>query len=74
MQQAEAEKGIRYLIDIWRTESGQLGVPKQDLAFSTFWYWLQANHAPYTNFRARGSARERAEIWFDQETGQMWKR
>jgi hypothetical protein len=73
MTKAEAEQAIRHCCNLWaKTQSpAQLEHPN----FSTFKSWLRDNgYGHYLKFRCRIGAEEQAELWFDQEFKQMWRR
>lgn len=67
----EAETAIRSLINDWASEAPIGDHP----SFSAFVTWLKAGgHGHYLNFRSVMGPAEDAELWFDQELGQMWRR
>lgn len=74
VKKAEAEKAIRYLCHQWRAESGLGGVPENDLSFSDFLSWVRNKYSAYLDFRTTTSVEYDAEMWFDREFHQSWKR
>jgi len=74
MKKSEAEPAVRSLIHTWADLPENAEIQKSDLSFVAFWSWLTDNSWGHTQFRSRTGARYDAELWFDEETGQMWKR
>lgn len=76
MKKSEAEPAIRHLIGKWLSEHGaeqaqQASGPR----FSDFETWLNLNgYSRYLDFRSTMGSQYDAELWFDEETGQLWKR
>ncbi len=74
MKISEAEPAIRSLTHIWAKLPENAEFQKSDLSFQVFWNWLSDSNWSYTQFNSRTGARYDAELWFDEETGQMGKR
>ncbi|TCU75262.1 hypothetical protein EDE08_103482 [Bradyrhizobium sp. R2.2-H] len=73
MKKSEAEPAIRSLATIWfdTLPAGKREHP----SWYAFKDWLSANnYSHYLNFRSRISADYDAEMWFDDEFGQNWRR
>jgi hypothetical protein len=74
MRKSEAREKFPSLIEAWikdaRIESEHLS----DARFSSFYNWLKENYPAYTSFRSTMGSREDLELWFDEATGQLWKR
>ncbi|MBR1219927.1 hypothetical protein JQ557_18105 [Bradyrhizobium sp. U87765 SZCCT0131] len=73
MKKSEAEPAIRTLATQW---FNTLPADEQvHPSFYAFKAWLSANHySLYLNFRSRMGADYDAEMWFDDELGQNWRR
>jgi hypothetical protein len=70
-KKAECEKAIRSLCHVWAKDNP----PGDHPSFSAFKRWLHAKgYGHYLNFRAVGGAEFIAEMWFDQEFKQTWRR
>lgn len=74
MKKADAESAIRHLCHQWRRECGFSETPADQLSFYTFQTWVQQNHPSYLNFRTTISVSYDAEMWFDDEFKQSWRR
>jgi hypothetical protein len=79
MLMKEAESGLRSLCGVWAKERGIVmpqGNPPTSFhpSFEDFYSWVKANYPAYLNFRARVGVEYMAEMWFDQEFKQMWRR
>ena len=74
MTKAECEQAIRSLAHKWRDTCGLLGVPPEELSFSDFLAWLRQNYAQCLQFKTATSPEYDAEMWFDQEFKQAWRR
>lgn len=74
MKKGECEKAIRYLCHEWRSNCGLSDTPPEKLSFSRFFSWMQQNYPAYLNFRTSTSVSYDAEMWFDEEFGQSWRR
>ncbi|MFC7051460.1 hypothetical protein ACFQI3_02030 [Hansschlegelia quercus] len=73
MKKDEAEKAIRGLCHEWKAqlEPAQLEHP----SFTSFEAWVRAKgYGQYLEFRSRMGAGYNAELWFDQELRQVWRR
>jgi hypothetical protein len=74
MLKAEAEVHFRalagqWLRAVWRPEHGDAAP-----SFMFFSSWLREHHPEIFNFRSRVDQHYLMDLWFDQETGQLWKR
>lgn len=74
MRKAECERALRHLCHVWRKESDQSEAPADRLSFAQFFSWVEQNYGIYLNFRTTTSVRFDAEMWFDQEFKQAWRR
>lgn len=75
MKKAEAEQAIRHLCHEWEKAKGVRFGPSDHPSFYEFSSWLSQNHySHYLNFRSRMGAKYDAEVWFDEEFNQMWRR
>jgi hypothetical protein len=75
MEKAEAEKGIRSLCTKWRDAVGLSGAQLEHPKFSEFKHWAIANdYSQYFDFRSTMGPDHDAELWFDDEFKQMWRR
>lgn len=76
MKKTEAEPAIRQLIGNWLSERGAEQTQKASgPRFSDFEAWLNLNgYGHYLDFRSTMGSHYDAELWFDEETGQLWKR
>ena len=75
MTKAEAETAIRELSRAWAAGNG-IKLPSANLvSFSEFKSWLSANgYSHYLRFRSTMGADYDAELWFDEEMKQAWRR
>lgn len=74
MQKSEAEKAVRHLCHTWASENG-LKIGVDHASFSAFKAWLQAKECGHIlDFKSRMGAEYDAEMWFDQEMKQNWRR
>jgi hypothetical protein len=73
MKKSESEPIIRRLAKDW---FATLPKEKQEHpSFSTFKEWLSTKgYSRYLNFRSVAGANYDAEMWFDHELGQNWRR
>jgi hypothetical protein len=72
---AECEKAIRHLCHEWAKELGIHVSPENDPGFSKFRIWLEEKgFGSYLKFRSVAGALYDAEMWFDQEMKQTWRR
>jgi hypothetical protein len=75
MKKPEAEKAIRYLCHEWGKANNIRPDPNEHPSFSAFKRWLsEKGYSHYLNFRSRMGADYDAEMWFDQEFKQTWRR
>lgn len=75
MTKGEAEKAVRHLCHEWEKDQGVHYGPTDHPSFSEFTTWLgRKGYSHYLNFRSRTGALYDAEMWFDQEFRQMWRR
>ena len=74
MKKDECEQAIRSLCHNWREARGLSGAPPSELSFSDFISWLRQNYSQYLKFRTSTSVDYDAEMWFDQEFEQTWRR
>jgi hypothetical protein len=73
MKKAESEPAIRALATQWRDTLPE--EKRQHPSFLEFKAWMSKNHySHYLDFRARMSADYDAELWFDDELSQNWRR
>lgn len=74
MKKSEAEPAIRQMMGKWRSEVPQCDKPVQDLSYSDFRRWADANHyGSYFTFRSTMGPEYDAEMWFAREFQQSWK-
>jgi hypothetical protein len=72
---AEAEQAVRHLVHVWAKETGLRGTSEENPSFLSFKTWLETNHySHYLKFRSVAGPRYDAEMWFDHELKQMWRR
>ena len=74
MKKDETEGGLRSLCHKWRNEAGHADTPPEQLSFSEFEGWVQQHYPSYLDFRTTTSVLYDAEMWFDQEFKQTWRR
>lgn len=75
MKRSDAEQAIRPLVHKWRHDSGQTDVPANELHFSAYRAWLyEAGYGHCLQFRSTMGTDYDAEMWFDEELGQMRRR
>jgi hypothetical protein len=75
MKKDECESAIRALCHQWRAARGLPGAAAEHPSFTDFQAWLQEKgHAKYLDFRSVAGADYDAEMWFDQEFKQTWRR
>ena len=75
----EAEKGIRYLCGVWARNAVSpyhSGNPPMSFhpSFSDLYFWLENNHSAYLKFKSRMGVQYMAEMWFDDQFKQNWRR
>jgi hypothetical protein len=74
LKKEECEKAIRQLCHQWMQEAN-ISVEKDHPSFAAFENWMTAQgYSRYLNFRSVAGADYDAEMWFDQETKQIWRR
>ncbi len=74
MTKGEAERGIRYLCQVWRKDAGLEGADAKSLGVYTFLAWVRSNHPSYLSFRTTTSVTDDVERWFESEFGQTaWR-
>jgi len=71
---AECEKAIRYLCHEWRKAEGLEGASASELSFLAFLSWVRQYYSSYLTFRTTTSVEYDAEMWFDDEFKQNWRR
>lgn len=73
MKKPEAESAIRYLCHEWAKIQSEDEMPHP--SFSSFTNWLYGkNYGHYLEFRSTMGPLYDAEMWFDQELQQTWRR
>jgi hypothetical protein len=75
VKKGEAEAAMSQLCEKWARETGHPWPPDSQyhFSFASFWSWIDANHRPYTQFRAVPNARYVMEQWFDGIMKQTWR-
>ncbi|WP_139221185.1 hypothetical protein [Bosea sp. OK403] len=72
--QADAEAHIRRLCKVWADERGIPHAATNPPSFLAFSQWMdEKGYSHVFSFRATIGAKQMAEMWFDQELGQMWR-
>lgn len=78
MKKADAAKAIRLLVHEWAKEVGFKTDDRSvenEPSFYAFQTWLQQNnYGRYLKFRSTAGALYDAEMWFDKELKQAWRR
>ncbi len=74
MTKPEAERIVRHLCHQWAGERGLRGTAEEHPSFSDFKSYLLERYPQALTFRSRASAAFDAELWFDQELKQTWRR
>jgi hypothetical protein len=74
MKKDDCERAIRSFCHKWREECGLSRTPPDQLSFSDFISWVRQNYSSYLKFRTSLSVDYDAEMWFDQEFNQTWRR
>lgn len=75
MKKSEAEPAIRQLIDQWLAHKRDMGADLSHPSFSEFRSLVEAQgFGRYFKFRSTAGPLYDAEMWCDEETGQMWRR
>ncbi len=73
MTKADSEKAIRELSDTWY--NGLPDPKPEHPSFLAFKSWLsEKGYSHYLRFRSVMGADYDAELWFDQQRKQMWRR
>lgn len=71
----ECESAMRHLISVWASETGFKKESGDHPRFSVFKDWLNSKgYGHYLNFRSTMGADYDADLWFDRELGQIWRR
>ena len=75
MKKSECETAIRQLCHDWAKEKGIVISSEHDPGFSKFTTWLEEKvYSKYLDFRSVAGPLYDAEVWFDQEMKQTWRR
>jgi hypothetical protein len=75
VKKAEAEQAIRHLVPKWADARGFTIAPDNHASWSDFKSWLAKNHnSHYLDFRSVAGPDYVAEMWFDDECKQNWRR
>jgi hypothetical protein len=75
MKKDDCEAAISHLCGEWAHEAALTPADMEHPSFLAFKTWLaQKGYAHYLNFRSRAEADYDAELWFDQEFKQTWRR
>ncbi len=75
MRKDESESAIRALCHQWKKERNLGPAELEHPSFSDFKAWAQASgYGQYFQFPSVMGADYDAEMWFDQEFSQMWRR
>ena len=75
MKKDECEQTIRHLCHQWRDAAGLMDAPLEHPSFAEFKNWLSTKgFSNYLNFQSMAGADYDAELWFDQEFKQTWRR
>ncbi len=75
MLKADREKAIRYLCGEWMRDAVLTSTELEHPSFSTFRTWLSTNgYSSYLGVHSMTGADNDAELWFDQEFRQVWRR
>ena len=74
MKKHEAERAIRQLCHQWRNDCGLESASLSELHVSDFLSWLKQRFAAYLSFNTATSVEYDAEMWFDDEFKQNWRR
>jgi hypothetical protein len=71
----DCEKAIRHLCWEWAKARGITPAPDYHASFSDFKTWLgEKGYSHYLNFRSKVGSLYDAELWFDEEMKQTWRR
>ena len=75
LKKDECEAAIRSLSHKWADSKGIVPTAELSLSFSEFCVWLESmDYSRYLNFRSEAGALYNAEMWFDKEMKQSWRR
>jgi hypothetical protein len=74
VKKEECEQAIRSLCHKWREASGLSATPPGELSFADFIAWVRQGYSQYLSFHTTTSVEYDAELWFDQEFQQSWRR
>jgi hypothetical protein len=75
MTKAESEKAIRHLCHVWVKEAGLAGAQLEHPSYSQFRSWVdRKGYSSYFKFRSVAGPEYDAELWFDEELKQSWRR
>ncbi|MGV1682259.1 hypothetical protein [Sphingopyxis sp. NJF-3] len=74
MKKAEAERGIRHMVSLWKKLPERAGQSNDELSFCAFYAWVRSEYPNYLDFRTTTGVSYDAEMWFDQELGTAWKK
>jgi hypothetical protein len=75
MKKAEAERSIRHLCHQWAEERRLTQQQLECPSFSEFRRWLdEKGYARYLRFRSSMGTIDDAELWFNEEFKQTWRR
>lgn len=74
INKSECERAIRFLFHRWCKSHILSKTQKDELVFSNFISWIRQNYPRYLKFRTRTSVDYDAQLWFDQELNQTWRR
>ncbi len=74
MKKGECETFIRELCRKWGKRHGVSASPASQPSFQEFISWVRQNYPAYLKFKTSTSVEYDAEMWFDQEFKQTWRR
>lgn len=75
MKRSDCKKAFPSLCAEWVKDAGLTPEELKHPSFSAFKSWLRARaYDHYLNFRSRAGSDYDAELWFDQEFKQTWRR
>ncbi len=74
MKKAECERAIRDLCHEWAALRGVRIEAGDHPNFYDFLKWMRGNYPIYLKFRSTISVEYDAELWFDRELKQTWRR
>jgi hypothetical protein len=67
----DAEQHVRHLVGVWLEERRPHSTEPSGLAFLS---WLRSHHPKVLRFRTANDVNTDVLTWFEEETGQTWKR